>query len=97
MDRILGPGYRRTEVRGAFAVQLLPLLNGVARLYEQVAGTSPEHVDRFLHLGSVLFVVALLMAIAAWSRKPGASGPARWPRSATSAGALAFVALVTIP
>ena len=42
MDRIFGPGYRQTEVRVAFMAQLLPLLNGVARLYEQVAATQPE-------------------------------------------------------
>ena len=64
MDRIFGPSYRRTEVRIAFAVQLLPLLNGGGRLYEQVTGSSPAHVDRFLHLGLVLFVLALVMAVA---------------------------------
>jgi hypothetical protein len=91
MDRIFGPGYRRTEVRAAFAAQLLPLPNGIARLYEQVASASSDNLDRFMHLGLVLLVVALAMMLAAWSRQRGASGSARWPRSATSAGALAFI------
>ena len=86
MDRILGPRYRCTEVRAAFAAQLLPLPNGIARLYEQVAGTSSDNFDRFMHLGLVLLVVALAMTHAARSRQPGAPGSARWPRSATSAG-----------
>ena len=96
MDRIFGPGHRRTEVRAAFAAQLLPLPNGIARLYEQVASTSSDNLDRFTHLGLVLLVVALAMTLAAWSRQLGASGSARWPRSATSAGALAFVFLMTM-
>jgi hypothetical protein len=91
MDRILGPGYRRTEVRAAFAGQLLPLPNGIARLYEQVAGAPSDNYDRYMHLGLVLLVVALWTTVAAWSRQPGAPGSARWLRSATSAGALAFV------
>lgn len=74
MDRIFGPGYRRTEVRAAFAAQLLPLPNGIARLYEQVASASSDSLDRAMHLGLVLLVVALAMALAAWSRQPGAPG-----------------------
>ena len=96
MDRIFGPSYRRTEVRAAFAAQLLPLPNGIARLYGQVASTSFENLDRFMHLGLVLLVVALVMALAAWSRQPGEPGSVRWPRSATSASTFAFVAFVTM-
>jgi hypothetical protein len=77
MDRLFGPGYRGTEVRAAFAAQLLPLPNGIARLYEQVAGTSSDNLDRFMHLGLVLLVVALAMTLAAWSRQPGTPGSAR--------------------
>jgi hypothetical protein len=95
MDRIFGPGYRQMEVRVAFMAQLLPLLNGVARLYEQVTATQPENVDRLLHLGLVLLVVALVVTVAAWPRKPG-DGRARLRRSATSTGALAFAALMTM-
>lgn len=91
MDRIFGAGCRRTEVRAAFAAQLLPLPNGIARLYEQVASTPSDDPDRYMHLGLVLLVVALAMMVAAWSRQPGAPGSVRWVRSATSAGALAFV------
>ncbi|HZL95530.1 MAG TPA: hypothetical protein VFB99_17875 [Vicinamibacterales bacterium] len=96
MDRIFGLGYRRSEVRSAFAAQLLPLPNGIARLYEQVASTSSDSLDRFMHLGLVLLVVALAMTLAAFSRQPGAPGSARWPRSATSTGALAFVLSMTM-
>jgi hypothetical protein len=95
-DRMFGSGYRRTEVRGAFVVQLLPLLSGVARLSEQVAGASSEQVDRFLHLGVVLLVVAFVVGLAGWSRKSGEPGPAPWRRSATSAVVIAFVAFVTM-
>jgi len=96
MDRIFGPGYRRTEVRAAFAAQLLPLPNGIARLYEQVASTSSDNLDRFMHLGLVLLVVALAMTLAAWARQPAAPGSAHWRRSATSAGVLAFVLSMTM-
>ena len=65
IDRVLGPGYRRTEVRAAFAGQLLPLPNGIARLYEQVVSTPPDNLDRFMHLGLVLLVVALAMTLRA--------------------------------
>lgn len=82
MDRILGPSYRRTEVRAAFAAQLLPLPNGINRLYEQVASTSTsDTLDRLMHLGLVLLVVTLAMMLAAWSRQPGSPGSTRWPRS----------------
>jgi hypothetical protein len=96
LDRIFGPASRCTEVRAAFAAQLLPLPNGIARLYEQVASTSSDNLDRFMHLGLVLLIVALAMTLAAWSRQPGAPASARSPRSATSAGALAFVLSMTM-
>jgi hypothetical protein len=84
MDRVFGPGYRRLEARIAFAAQLLPLPNGIARLYEYVASGSSDNLDRFVHVGVVLLVVALAMTLAAWSRQSGALGPARWPARAPS-------------
>lgn len=96
IDRIFGPGYRRSEVLVAFAAQLLPLSNGVARLYEHVVGHSSENVDRFMHLGLVLLVVALAMMLAAWSRPARTSRSTLWRRS-MSAGALAFAVFVTMP
>ena len=95
MDRMFGSSYRRAEVRGAFVVQLLPVLNGVARLYEQVAGASSEQVGRFLHLGLVLLIVAFVVGLAGWPRKSGEPRLGLWRRSATSALVLAFVAVVT--
>jgi hypothetical protein len=67
MDRIFGSGYRRTEVRVAYVMQLLPLVNGAARLYEHVAAVPIDSLDRLLHLGVVLLVVALAIAHAAGS------------------------------
>jgi hypothetical protein len=75
MDRIFGASYRRSEVRIAFAFQLLPLLNGGARLYEQVAGDAPAHIERLLHLGVAGFVVALVVALAVWFRRYGVDQP----------------------
>ena len=95
MDRIYGPGYRRIEVLVAFAAQVLPLSNGVARLYEQVAGISSETVDRFAHLGLALLVVALATMLAAWSRSSGTRSTL-WRRS-LSAGALTFAVFATMP
>jgi hypothetical protein len=65
IDRILGSGFRRTEVRVAYVMQLLPLVNGAARLYEQVTAMSLDGLDRLLHLGVVLVVLALAIAHAA--------------------------------
>ena len=89
LDRIYGPRYRQTEVRVAFAAQLLPLLNGGARLYEHVAGAPLDDVDRVLHLALVLFVLALTVALAVWFRSPGERWPGWWSRSATRAAARA--------
>ena len=96
MDRIFGPGNRRTEVRASFAAQLLPLPNGLARLYEQVAATTLVDLDRFMHLGIVLLVVVLAITHVRWSRHPGAQRSARSPRSVRSATALAFVLSTTV-
>jgi hypothetical protein len=97
IDRIFGPAYRRAEVRIAFAAQLLPLFNGVARLFELVAGSPLQQVDRFLHLGLVLFLAALVMALGLRFRRRADPGAARWRRSAAvqiaGAGLLAFVAM----
>jgi hypothetical protein len=57
MDRVFGPGFRRTEVRLAFGSQLLPLMNGLARLYEQAGGTVPADVNRVSQLGVGVFYV----------------------------------------
>jgi len=95
MDRIFGPGYRRTEVLVACVAQLLPLPNGVTSLYGQVAGNSSSTVDRFMHLGLVLFVVALAMLLGAWSRLSGTSRSRLWRRS-VSASALVLAMFTTM-
>ena len=70
VDVVFGSGYRRTEVRMAVACQLAPLLNGVARLYEQMGGATPDGLDRLSHLGLVAFVTALAAAVTMWPRQP---------------------------
>jgi hypothetical protein len=97
MDRIFGPGYRWAEVRIALAAQLLPLVNGVARLYEQIIGTPLQQIDRFLHLGLALFIVAFVIALAVWLRQPGDQRPARRSRPAASVGVVILVWLITRP
>ena len=82
VDRIFGSGYRRTEVRMAFACQLAPLMNGAARLFEQMGGDSSENLDRLLHLGLVAFVAALAALVSMWSRDP-ADGERSAPSSRT--------------
>ena len=72
-DRIFGPGYRRTEARVAFVAQLIPLLNGTARLYEEVSGGIPDEVNRMLHLAVVTIVVMLFVRYALLSRRTGAT------------------------
>jgi hypothetical protein len=79
VDRILGPGYRCTGVRVAFLCQLAPLMNGVARLYEQTGGTTPDSLNRGLHLGLVAAVAALAAAVTMW--RPPADDGGRSPSS----------------
>lgn len=54
MDRIFGPRFQRAEVRVAFMAQLLPLLNGFARLREVITGTASPEFDRAARLALVL-------------------------------------------
>jgi hypothetical protein len=81
LDRIFGAPYRRTEVRGAFAAQLLPLPNGVVRLYELVVGASSRNLEPVMHLGLVVLVVALIAGLAVWSRYPKKPAGAGVPHS----------------
>ncbi len=50
----------------AFAMQLVPLVNGVVRLYEQAAHAPLGDADRVMHL----VLVALVAALAALSTAP---------------------------
>jgi len=59
VDRIFGPGFRRSEARVALIAQLTPLMNGAARLYEELVGTVPADVNRALHLAIVMVIVLL--------------------------------------
>ena len=76
MDRVFGPEYRRTEVRVAFGAQLLPLMNGLARLYEQASGTVLVDVDRASRLGLVAaMIAALVFFFVRYSRPSNGRGP----------------------
>ncbi|MDB5350267.1 MAG: hypothetical protein JWN86_1514 [Planctomycetota bacterium] len=57
MDRIFGPGYRRGEVRYAFAMEICAPAMFAVRLYQEVAGNAAFDIDRALHLGLVLLIV----------------------------------------
>jgi hypothetical protein len=93
MDHLFGPAYRRTEVRLALAAQLLPLVNGVARLYEQVGNGTPALVDRIAHLGLVSGVVAQAVLVVMWSRQNDDRGSASSPRAVGSLGTLGVIVL----
>ena len=91
MDRIFGPAYRRGEVRFALVAQLLPLVNGGARLYEEIAGVTVPDVDRVARLGLVVFMMAgVWFGFFRFSRNAGGrsnNGQAR----AASRGAVALL------
>jgi len=84
VDRISGPNYRRIEVRMAFAIQLLPLLNGAARLNEHMGYVTPDSLDRILHLGLVGFVGIHAAMVTVWSRQPPDKGRSLSAHAATA-------------
>lgn len=57
MDRILGPGNRRAEVRFNFACQVLPPIIGAVRLYEEVNDTALMDINRAMGLALALMVI----------------------------------------
>jgi hypothetical protein len=57
MDRIFGQEFRRTEVRLSFVAQLVPLMNGFARLQEVITGTVAPEIERASRLGLVLVMI----------------------------------------
>jgi len=87
-DRIFGPGLRGFEVRCAFAAQLLPLMNGIARLYEEATGGIPADVNRFLQLGLVALIVLGFVSLVLAHRF-------RWIQGAPSPSARVLVICVT--
>jgi hypothetical protein len=50
MDRLIGPAYRRWEVRWVFSTQFVTPLVGAVRLYEEVTGTELLDLSRALQL-----------------------------------------------
>ncbi len=57
MDRILGPGNRRAEVRFNFACHVLPPIIGAVRLYEEVNDTALMDINRAMGLALALMVI----------------------------------------
>jgi hypothetical protein len=56
MDRVIGPANRRTEVRSAFAVQLVPPIVGTISLIQELAGLAPLEIQRGCQLGLVVLL-----------------------------------------
>lgn len=76
MDRILGPGNRRTEARFNFACQLLPPVIGAVRLYEEVNDTALMDINRAMFLALALMVIfGLLRTIHLPARPKGLDSP----------------------
>jgi hypothetical protein len=96
IDRIFGPGYRRMEVRWAFGVQVLPLMNGAVRLYEQTAGPTPADLNRAMHLGLVLLVLVMAGGLGLFSTGRRGEAGARSAAPSRSAGTLAIIAVLTV-
>ena len=61
LDRIVGPGYRREEVRLGFTLLINAQIMFGLRLFGEVAGPDAFDADRAMHLGLVVFVIALLL------------------------------------
>ena len=83
MDRVLGPGFRASEVRWGFAMHLIPPVLGLISLYEEVTGTLVPGMNRATHLGVVVIVIAWMWRIATRTRHvaPDGSGGARLLRA----------------
>ena len=64
MDRLFGPTFRSNEVRFGFAMQLLPPLVGLVRLYEEVMHTELVDLNRAMHLGVATLVTAWVLRFA---------------------------------
>jgi hypothetical protein len=56
LDRVIGPPYRRREVRYVFAMQVTPPLIGALRLYEEVNATLLFDMSRAAQLLLALFI-----------------------------------------
>ncbi len=71
MDRILGPAFRASETRVAFAQQLLFPTIGAVRLYQEVAGTEFVDLNRAMHLGVALLVTGWVLWLSRWYVRAG--------------------------
>jgi hypothetical protein len=72
MDRVLGPGNRRAEVRFGFFCQLLPPIVGAIRLYEEVNDTMLLDINRTM--GLALAAVITLGLLRTINLTPGSGG-----------------------
>jgi CubicO group peptidase (beta-lactamase class C family) len=74
MDHIFGPPFRRTEVQCAFLAQLVPLMNGFSKLYEEISGAPSPALDRASRLGLVVVMIAgvtITLFRFTWSHRAG--------------------------
>jgi hypothetical protein len=68
MDRVLGPQYRRAQVRDAFTIQLVPPIVGAIRLGQEVMGLTPLDIQRGTQLGLVILLTVACLKYARASR-----------------------------
>jgi uncharacterized protein (TIGR03435 family) len=96
MDRIIGPTYRRFEVRFAFGLQLIPPIGGAVRIYEEVAATTLTDVNRLMHLAIPFMIVTWTIWLARMSRHiPGDATPLG-RRGMRVTGVVALAAVMTL-
>jgi len=78
-DRIFGPPFRLSEVCIGFAMHLLPPPVGLVCLYEQIAGTELVDVNRALHLGVAMIVIAWVLRFGMYYATIDGDGQGRRP------------------
>lgn len=87
LDRVLGAGYRRKEVRLAFFPQLLPVAVGLLILCQEVAGLPVIDPERATFLGlTVLLTAGFLAALVQSTAHGPASNPPRSGNTAPGTG-----------
>jgi len=75
MDRVIGPAYRRWEMRWVFSTLFLPPVIGAVRLYEEVTGTLLLDVGRAMQLLLAGYLAYILLRTAAFVRGGSTAHP----------------------
>lgn len=96
MDRVIGPAYRRFEVRFAFGLQLIPPIAGTVRLYEEVASTTLTDANRLMHLAIPVVIVMWVAWFARASRSLSGGNPSTGTRRGRAAGLAALASMLVL-